>query len=225
MKYWILLIAAIFSVFSCSSKQAPAWQQDSYVSMENYISNYLTGNLKFAERHFEKMVDALKMTTDPDEVVKAYLLKCSLEKATFVESGCEELQEYFPLLQDPVNIKLFYFLSGASKSSDDVPERYRKVYEAVTGRCDTGALNPLLKSEKNHIAVMVSTAYAVKNGCYDAETITISLKTVSKNGWFVPAVKYLAILQNYYDRNGDAKNRDLIKKRLELMLKRDNREY
>jgi len=225
MKYLILLILTIVSAVSCSSKPVPAWQQDSYVSMESYIANYLTGNGKFAERHFEKMVDALKMTTDPDEVVKAYLLKCSLERATFVESGCGELQEYFPLLQDPGNIELYYFLSGASKSSGDFPERYRKVYEAVTGRCDTGALNQLLKSEKSHIALMVSTAYAVKNGCYDAETIGISLKTASKNGWFVPAVKYLAILQSYYDKTGDVKNRDLIKKRLELMLKRDNQEY
>lgn len=225
MKYLILLMLTIVTAVSCSSKPVPAWQQDSYVSMENYIFNYLSGDRKFAERHFEKMVGSLKMTTDPDEVVKAYLLKCSLERATFVESECEDALEYLPLLQDAENIRLFRFLSGAAKSSGDVPERYRKAYEAVSGRCDTAALNSILKSEKNHISLMVSTAYAAKRGCYDAETIGISLKTVSKNGWFVPAVKYLAILQSYYDKTGDVKNRDLIKKRLELMLKRDNQEY
>ena len=222
MKYLILLIVAALFAVSCSSKPAPAWQQDSYVSMENYIFNYLSGNQKFAEKHFEKMIESLKMTTDPDEIVKAYLLKCSLERATFTESGCEEALEYLPLLQNDDNIRLFSFLTGASKSSGGVPERYRKVYELLSGSCDTDALNSLLKSEKNHLALLVSAAYAAKKGCYDAETIDIPLKTASKNGWFVPAVKYLAILQSYYDKTGDTKKRDLIKKRLELILKRDN---
>jgi len=68
MKKIVPLYFLSILILSCSSQPAPAWQQESFVNMNNFISNFMEGNDKFSESYYKKLVENLEMTTDPDEI-------------------------------------------------------------------------------------------------------------------------------------------------------------
>lgn len=212
--FFVLLLLLLVS---CGAGHIPSWKQNAAADTVNFIESSFVGNESYASKYFDKMLEDFRMTVDPDEIVKAYLTKCVTEFALLEYSDCREVEEMLPLLKNKENIAYYSFVSGKARSAEEVPEKYREIFN-ISKNCDVEKANSALSSEKDQVTRLVKAAAVAKTGCYDAKTADIALNTASKEGWKKAALKYLALQLAYFEKHGDRQNAELIKKRMELVV-------
>ncbi len=212
-----LFVSALFLLVSCGAGHIPAWRQNAAADTANFIESSFIGNESYASKYFDKMLEDFRMTVDPDEIVKAYLTKCVTDFALLEYSDCPEAAEMLPLLKNQANIEYYNFVSDKARNADDMPKKYRDIFE-VSQNCSAEKANSALSSEKDPSTLLIKAAFLVKKNCYDAETAEIALKTASKEGWKKAALKYLALQLSYFEKHGDSQNAQLVKKRMELVV-------
>lgn len=212
-----LFVSALFLLVSCGAGHIPTWRQNAAADTANFIESSFIGNESYASKYFDKMLEDFRMTVDPDEIVKAYLAKCVTDFALLEYSDCPEAAEMLPLLKNQANIEYYNFVSDKARNADDMPKKYRDIFE-VSQNCSVEKANSALSSEKDPSTLLIKAAFLVKKNCYDAETAEIALKTASKEGWKKAALKYLALQLSYFEKHGDSQNAQLVKKRMELVV-------
>lgn len=212
-----LFVSALFLLVSCGAGHIPTWRQNAAADTANFIESSFIGNESYASKYFDKMLEDFRMTVDPDEIVKAYLAKCVTDFALLEYSDCPEAAEMLPLLKNQANIEYYNFVSDKARNADDMPKKYRDIFE-VSQNCSAEKANSALSSEKDPSTLLIKAAFLVKKNCYDAETAEIALKTASKEGWKKAALKYLALQLSYFEKHGDSQNAQLVKKRMELVV-------
>ena len=222
MKFF-LSVLFLFILVSCGAGHIPTWKQNAAADTANFIESSFIGNEGYASKYFDKMLEDFRMTVDPDEIVKAYLTKCIVGFALLEYSECREVAEMFPLLKNKENIVYYTFVSGRARSADEVPEKYREIFN-ISKNCDAGKANSALSSEKDPVTRLVKAAAITKTGCGNAETAEIALVTASKEGWKKAALKYLALQLAYFEKHGDRQNAELTKKRMELVVSEESPE-
>ncbi len=213
----LLFVFSIFLLVSCGAGHIPVWKQNAAADTANFIESSFIGNESYASKYFDKMLEDFRMTVDPDEVVKAYLTKCSSEFALHEYSECREAADMLPLLKNEENIAYYNFISGKARKSEDLPKKYRDIFE-VSQNCNVEKANSALSSEKDLTTLLIKASFLAKTGCYDAETAGIAVKAASKEGWKKAVLKYLALQLSYFEKHGDRQNAGLIKKRMELVV-------
>jgi hypothetical protein len=216
MKKIFLLLIFIF-IFSCSSQPAPAWQQESFVNMNNFISNFMEGNGKFADSYYKRLVESLQMTTDPDEIVKAHLIRCSLDYSLMNYRTCIEAEPLLDILRKNENTVYYNFIS--SKNSD-IPSKYKEI-EKHTSPCDTAKLNKAVKKLDEPLSKLIASSFAVKSDCYDENTLLNAVETASKEGWKKAAVSYIMFSAEHFDRKGESEKAEDLRKRIDSLNKKD----
>ena len=214
-------VSLLFLLVSCGAVHIPTWKQNATADTSNFIESSFIGNESYASKYFDKMLEDFRMTVDPDEIVKAYLTKCITEFALLEYSECREAAEMLPLLKNKENIAYYGFVSGKARSADEVPEKYREIFN-ISKNCDAGKANSALSSEKDPVTRLVKAATVAKTGCGNAETAEIAVNTASKEGWKKAALKYLALQLAYFEKHGDRQNAELIKKRMELVVSEES---
>lgn len=213
----LLFVFSIFLLVSCGAGHIPVWKQNAAADTANFIESSFIGNESYASKYFDKMLEDFRMTVDPDEVVKAYLTKCIAEFALLEYSECREAADMLPLLKNEENIAYYNFISGKARKSEDLPKKYRDIFE-FSQNCNVEKANSALSSEKDLTTLLIKASFLVKTGCYDAETAGIAVKAASKEGWKKAVLKYLALQLSYFEKHGDRQNAGLIKKRMELVV-------
>ena len=216
MKIFLCALSFLIIV-SCGAGRIPTWKQNAAADTVNFIESSFIGNESYASKYFEKMLEDFRMTVDPDEIVKAYLAKCAVSFAMLEYSDCAEVAEMLPLLKNKDNIAYYNFVSGRARRADEVPEKYREIFD-ISKNCDTGKANSALSSEKNPVTRLIKAASLTKMACGNAETAGIAVDTASKEGWKKAALKYLALQLTYFEKHGDRQNAELVKKRMELVV-------
>ncbi|HQI05349.1 MAG TPA: hypothetical protein PL195_08800 [bacterium] len=217
MKKIVPLYFLSILILSCSSQPAPAWQQESFVNMNNFISNFMEGNDKFSESYYKKLVESLQMTTDPDEIVKAHLIKCSLDYSLMNYRTCTEAEPLLDILRKNENTVYYNFIS--SKNSD-IPEKYKDI-EKHTSPCDTAKLNKAVKKLDEPLSKLIASSFAVKKDCYDENTLLNAVETASKEGWKKAALSYLTFTAEHFDRKGESEKAENLRKRIDSLNKKD----
>ncbi|HSW60875.1 MAG TPA: hypothetical protein VLJ60_08755 [bacterium] len=212
MKKIFLFFVFIF-IFSCSSQPAPAWQQESFVNMNNFISNFMEGNGKFADSYYKRLVESLQMTTDPDEIVKAHLIRCSLDYSLMNYRTCIEAEPLLDILRKNENTVYYNFIS--SKNSD-IPSKYKEI-EKHTSPCDTAKLNKAVKKLDEPLSKLIASSFAVKNNCYDENTLLNAIETAAKEGWKKAAVSYIVFSAEHFDRKGESEKAEDLRKRIDFL--------
>jgi hypothetical protein len=216
MKKIFLLLIFIF-ILSCSSQPAPAWQQESFVNMNNFISNFMEGNGKFADSYYKRLVESLQMTTDPDEIVKAHLIRCSLDYSLMNYRTCIEAEPLLDILRKNENTVYYNFIS--SKNSD-IPEKYKEIEKHISP-CDTAKLNKAVKKLDEPLSKLIASSFAVKSDCYDENTLLNAVETASKEGWKKAAVSYIMFSAEHFDRKGESEKAEDLRKRIDSLNKKD----
>lgn len=216
IKKSFLLILFLF-LASCGSHPAPLWQQNAYANASNFISNQLSGQSDYASTYFERMVNDFKMTVDPDEIVKAYLIRCAADYAMLEYSECKDAEELLPMLKNKENLVYYNFVSGKVRSDEDVPEKYKDVFEAAKS-CDIKKANAAVSSGKSPLNKLIKASFLIKSRCYDVETVEYAAGVASREGWKKAALKYLALEEAYYEKQGDAEKSGYARKRMELVV-------
>lgn len=208
----IFTVFTVLLLFSCSSQPAPAWQQDSFINMNNFISTFMEGNDKFAQNYYNRLVESLKMTTDPDELVKAHLIKCSLDYSLMNYRTCTEAENFIPTLKNEENITYFNFISG----KDSVPAKYNKIAESIKP-CDLLKLNKALKKLEEPLSKLIASSFAINKGCYDEKTLLNAVETASGEGWKKASIRYLEFTADYFEKSGNIKESESLRKRIYLL--------
>ncbi|MBO4710697.1 hypothetical protein J5681_02130 [bacterium] len=217
----LFFILSLFVLVSCGAGHIPTWKQNAMADTSNFIESSFIGNESYAAKYFDKMLEDFRMTVDPDEIAKAYLTKCITEFALLEYSDCREAAEMFPLLKNKENIAYYTFVSGKARSAEEVPEKYREIFN-ISKNCDVVKANSALSSEKDPVTRLVKAAAVARTGCGNAETAGIAVNTASKEGWKKAALKYLALQLAYFEKHGDRQNAELIKKRMELVVSEES---
>ncbi|MGI6394332.1 MAG: hypothetical protein ACOX2F_06340 [bacterium] len=213
----ITLLLLFTLIFSCSSQPAPAWQQESFINMNNFVSSFMEGNEKFAATYYKKFVEHLEMTTDPDEIIKAHLIKCSLDFSLMNYRTCSEASPYLSVLKNKENLVFFNFIS--SKGSE-VPPKYQNIKNSLN-RCEPKKTNKAIKKIKEPLSKLIAVSYAVRAGCYDEETIAVAVETASNEGWKKAALEYMTFGIEFFEKNGEYEKGKTFKKRIELLNNND----
>ena len=222
MKVFICVLI-FFSLISCGAGRIPTWRQNASADTANFIESSFIGNESYASKYFDKMLEDFRMTVDPDEIVKAYLTKCVVNFALLEYSDCQEAAEMLPLLKNRKNTAYYNFVSGSARSAEEVPEKYREIFN-ISKNCDAGKANSALSSEKDPVTRLVKAAFLAKTGCGNAGTAEIAVNTASKEGWKKVVLKYLALQLAYFEKHGDRQSAELIKKRMELVVSEESLE-
>lgn len=212
-----LFVLPLFLLISCGAGHIPTWRQNAGADTVNFIESSFIGNDLYVSKYFDKMLDDFRMTVDPDEIVKAYLIKCIAEFALLEYSECREAADMLPLLKNEENIAYYKFVSGKTRKSEDAPKKYRDIVE-FSQNCSVEKANSALSSEKDPATLLIKASFLVKNNCYDAETAGTAIKAASKEGWKKAVLKYLALQLAYFEKHGDVQNAGLVKKRMELVV-------
>jgi hypothetical protein len=208
----IFTVFTMLLLFSCSSQPAPAWQQDSFVNMNNFISTFMEGNDKFAQNYHNRLIESLKMTTDPDELVKAHLIKCSLDFSLMNYIPCTEAEPFVNILKKEENIIYYNFISG----KDSIPAKYNKISESIKP-CDTSKLNKEIKKLEEPLSKLIASSFAINKGCYDEKTLMNAVETASGEGWKKASLRYLEFSVKYYEKKGDINTAENLKKRISFL--------
>lgn len=217
MKKIFLLSLLSIIIFSCSSQPAPAWQQESFVNMNNFIANFMEGDDKFAGNYYKRLVESLEMTTDPDEIVKAHLIKCSLDYSLMDYRVCTEAEPLLDILKKDENTNYYNFIS--SKSSD-LPAKYKEIGKH-TSPCDISKLNKAVKKLDEPLSKLIASSFAVKSDCYDGNTLLNAVETASGEGWKRAALSYLKFSAEYFERTGESGKAENIRKRIDPLNNKD----
>lgn len=213
----LLFVLSLFFLISCGAGHIPTWKQNAAADTVNFIETSFIGNESYASKYFDKMLEDFRMTVDPDEVVKAYLTKCIAEFALLEYSECREAADMLPLLKNEENIAYYNFVSGKARKSDDLPKKYRDIFE-FSQNCSVEKANSELVSEKDPTTLLIKASFLAKTGCYDSKTAGFAVKAASKEGWKKAVLKYLALQLAYFEKHGDRQNAEFIKKRMELVV-------
>lgn len=208
MKKILFALALLFS--GCSSQPAPAWQQDGNTTMTNFINAHMEGNDKFAQNYYAKLVESLKLTADPDIMVIAPLTKCAMNIALFEDYGCSDAEPYLPALKKKENIRYLNFVSGRKT---DLPSRYNDLNVSV---CSAEVVNLKIKKLDEPLSKIIGSSVAVRNKCYDENTLMNAIDTASAEGWKRTVLVYLDLLLKFYEEKGYAKKAEAVAKRIEL---------
>lgn len=216
MKVFLFLLSFCL-LASCSVVHIPIWKQNAAANTANFIESSFVGNEVYAAKYFDKMLDDFRMTVDPDEIVRAYLAKCAVNFAILEYSGCEKAAEMLPLLKNKENITYYNFISGNIGKSEDVPQKYRDIVEISKSR-NIEKANSALSAEKDPTTLLVKAAFFVKTDCYNAETVELAVNAASKEGWKKATLKYLALQLAYFEKHGEKRKAELLKKRMELVV-------
>ena len=212
-----LLVSLFFLLVSCGAERIPAWKQNAAADMNGFVQSSFTGNESYAAKYFDRMVEDFRMTVDPDEIVKAHLTRCVVQFALLEYQDCADVAELLPMLKNRENVKYYNFVTGKGGSPDNIPEKYGNI-SAFAQKCDTKKANSELSSEKDPSTLLVKASFLFKSGCYNAETAGIAVDTASKEGWKKAALKYLALQFAYYEKHGEQRKAELVKKRMELVI-------
>ena len=210
-------VLTLFILVSCGAGHIPTWKQNASANTANFIESSFIGNESYASKYFDKMLEDFRMTVDPDEIVRAYLAKCAVSFALLEYSECGEVTEMLPLLKNKENITYYNFISGKARGADEVPEKYRDIFN-ISKNCSIEKANSALSSEKDPVTLLVKASLLAKAACGDADTAGIAVDTASKEGWKKAVLKYLALQLAYFEKHGDKQNAGLIKKRMELVV-------
>lgn len=211
------LISLLLMLVSCGAGHIPSWKQNAATDMEGFVNSSFSGNESYAAKYFDKMLDDFRMTVDPDEIVKAYLIKCFVGFALLEYSDCSEAAEMLPLLKNEENKSYYNFVSGKTQKIENIPEKYRDT-AFLTQKCDVKKANSELVSDKDPATILVKASMLVKSGCYNAETAETAVNAASGEGWKKAVLKYLALELAYSEKHGDIQKAALIKKRMELVV-------
>lgn len=212
-----LFVSTLFLLVSCGAGHIPAWRQNAMADTANFIESSFIGNESYASKYFDKMLEDFKMTVDPDEIVKAYLTRCIVDFALLEYSDCRDAAGMLPLLKNEENVAYYNFLSGKARKPEDLPKKYRDIFE-FSQKCSVKEVNSELSSEKDPASLLIKASFFAKSGCYDAETAAIAVKAASEEGWKKAALKYLALQLAYFEKHGDTKSAGAVKKRMELVV-------
>jgi hypothetical protein len=214
-RIWMFLISLL--IFSCSSQPAPAWQSDSFVSMNNMIRSYLEGNDRFAQNYYEKFILNLEKTTDPDEIVKGHLIKCSLDFSLMNYRTCSEAEPFIPILKNEENLIFYNFISGKSSKT---PEKYEKVAK-YSSPCELSSINKEIKKFDEPLSKLIASSFAVKSGCYDDITLKNAIDTASAEGWKKASIRYLEFAADHFEKNGKNDKAENLRKRIRFTNDKD----
>jgi len=215
MRYLQVLFFALF--LSCSSQPAPAWQSDSFVSMNNMIRSFMEGNDRFAQSYYEKLITNLEKTTDPDEIVKGHLIKCSLDFSLMNYTTCSEAEPFIPVLKNEENLIFYNFISGKSSKT---PGKYEKVVK-YSSPCELSSINKEIKKIDEPLSKLIASSFAVKSGCYDDITLKNAIDTASAEGWKKAGIRYLEFTADYFEKNGESDKAENLRKRIKFINDKD----
>jgi len=199
---------------SCSSTPAPAWQSSAFTQMENYIASFMEGKDNFAEIHYKRFQESLLLTSDPDIIIRAPLVKCGIESAVLRDSDCSGAMELLQMTKNPENKDYYRFITSKNKLNE-LPGKYRKVVQAVES-CDINALNKSVSKVDKGVSTLIASSYAIRHNCYDETTLLFALSVSSENGWIRASMAYLEKLEAYYLKTGKNSEAKEIRKRIEL---------
>ncbi|MBN1381867.1 MAG: hypothetical protein JXA41_09350 [Deltaproteobacteria bacterium] len=212
----ILLILLTFS--GCNSKIIPAWQYESFGQLNNFKKNYLKGEDKIAELHFQKALAEVKRSGDLKRISKVYLTKYAVKVACLEDIEDSEYLDIEANQPDPENRNYFLFLKGnlSVVNVSLLPEQYRSFLKAGIGEKQMD-INKEITGIGDPLSILIAIGIAVKNKLYSEETLQTAIEKASINGWYKPLVVYLEKLQQIYESNNEQEKAFKVQQKLKII--------
>lgn len=187
----------IFTLAACSSTPVPAWKNSAFIQLENYKKNALEGNKHFADIHFQKAISHIKKSGRIDLIEKAWLIRCSVEKALLLSPDCSNALEFQDLTDNQENKNYYQFLTMpvSALSEDRIPEQYKDVILQIK----TGSIpNEDLKNISNPLSRLIIFTKLLETNQYNETTLHLIIETASQQGWKRVVVRSMEKLVTYY---------------------------
>lgn len=221
MKKYLLflpIVTILLLIAGCSSKSIADWQYASSSQLNSYKHNYLKGDDKIAEFHFQKALEEVKRSGDLKLISQVYLTKYALKVALLEDVVESEYLDIEAIQPDPENRNYFIFLKGNLPVVDIrlLPKQYKSFLKAViSGKQQK--VNEEIKDIDEHISSLIAVGIAVKNNLYNETTLQTAIERSSVNGWHKSLLVYLEKLEQFYEGTNEKEKALTIRQKIKII--------
>ena len=209
--------AMVLACAGCAVTPAPAWKTDTRDALDGFISAYLAGNLREADRYFRDARHAVAGTGRADLVARVELIRCAIGTAALDVDACSasEASEADLAGEDRAYAA---FLAGRID-----PARAAKLpgqYQPVARAHDTDARVKALGHIKDPVSRLIAAGALFRAGNLSPEGVATAVDTASEQAWRNPLLAYLNVQMKLAEAGGDSAMHETLRKRIELVSPR-----
>ena len=209
--YFLLLL--LFSACT-SSPQPNAWQYKSSQAFDSYKLHYMRMDDALSQESLKRALFYAKKSANMTQLATIHLGVCAMQKAVGEYRQCKEFEKIRPLVSCPKVDAYARFIDADFHhlNIDYLPKRYRRFASAMQNQNYPEA-NSAVKSMQDPISKLI--ALSLLDGYATQEARKNTLQALSYYGYKRGVIYMLnAIAHN----SNDAKERELLKKKVELLL-------
>lgn len=213
----VLMLALLIS---CATNSPPAWKTKSYRHLEDYKTQFLSGNTGSAEAHYAKALREASAGNDLAILSVVYLTRYALFVASledFVSADFEKIQTLEP---NEANGAYLLFLKGEFSKINDaaLPARYRGVLKAALS-LDASAAFRELSAMDDPLSLLIACGVWTRHCSADDRILQLAISTASAHGWRRPLWAFLEKQKEVYREQGQKDKAAAIDMRLNAIKK------
>jgi hypothetical protein len=221
----ICTVAGLFGLLWLSlliggcAKPAPAWIAAGHKQIETYKSDFLTGaTALITERHFQKAIEEIKKSGDPDLLGKAWLTRMALQIAVLEKAEEGDYPKIEAALPVPANRNFHLFLTGDPAAVDAalLPPAYRPFWTALQSGNAADATKKIALID-DPLSRLIAAGLAARLQPENETLFQTAVETASRNGWKRALLAWLKRQRGYYEASGETAKAAAIGKRLALI--------
>ena len=206
------------ALHACSTQTpVPDWSLKASDAAQRAMAAQLEGELRVAAQEWRNAQTEISKTGQPGLVARLALMRCAMRVASLDWARCDVFDA---VVQDasPEDAAYARYLYGGLQAADVplLPAAHQPVAQTLVAACaGTGGQ---LQAVKDAHARMVAAAAALRMQCLSPEEAWPAVDSVaSAQGWRLPLMAWMVLLQQRAQQAGDAQAAELLERRLAVL--------
>jgi hypothetical protein len=187
-------IVLLFLLSACGSggPPLPDWKSDSADLIERYKKSALLGENTLAERYFQQAIRATGGAGRVSETARLWLVHCATRRASLVDDDCHEYADLARLETSAEDHAYYQFvtLNWSALDASKLPAHY-----AALLKTDAPRINAQIAAIEDPLSRLLATSLTTLRGQADTVTLSLAAETASSQGWRLPLLTYLKLLE------------------------------
>jgi hypothetical protein len=223
-RYLGLLSCCLLLLLGCAAKAVPEWRTDSFNSLEQYKTCFLSGKDQLATIHFQRAIDEIKSSGDLSLLMTAYLTRSALQIAVLETPDQRDYLETAKAAPEDEQINYYLLLEGkfAELKKSKLPASYWDLAAALE-KGEKEAISGAVGAIHDDLSRLVATGLAVRYRMEDEALLTGAVDLASTHGWRKPLLIYLDRLKTYYRKNQNWDQEEKIRLKMEILTSESGR--
>ena len=211
IKFFILIIALLFTGCSLKVNNKYKYRVDASNSFDSFKKYYLQGKTRLASIALKRALQNAKEGSDINSIAKIYLGECALHNAMLIQDRCNEFVQIKDIISDKSIQNYYLFLTKDFQKIDTkfLPDRYRNLVNYLKQKKFKNAIKALYKIKDTDSQIIAASLIKDKLSKKDIQNI---IKLSSSMGYKKVTARWYTLLE----AKSTAAEKRVIEKKLKL---------